>query len=1054
MNIRDVVVQEQERAGREAGRTANIYAGQKAQKQGAVSALGDIVAVNGNMEVPVATKTKMDGENSGNYSFADMAAAAQDMAANAAEGVAANEQAGQNLSILTGENYSRIEEEEGSLEEYQESSLDRAVERIRSEREWKEERLEEGMELRRDLQEGLENIQTLGFLSEKGEAQIREALERADLPVTQDLVNQVAAALQMSTSVAELSDSAKSFMIAQNLPATIENLYHAQHSGMAANTAEAIPKDVWEQYGPKIEQILQEIGGESQKLLPQAQWLFANELPIDADTLQVLQDLEELSESVLLDHTLNQIITQLAGGGRAFDTNLLQSDQDYQEYQDAAFFVERVSGIGEPDIYKTLQKMQEDAAAGGDGQGQDARQGQNPQPELTLEKLLEAAEDTDDVTDASQFDIQSITVRRQLEEIRLLMTANSVLELRRQGITIETEPLENTIEQLRALEDAYYIKQAEDAGLTLTEEELAGMHELTWQTADIAAAPAALLGSSVKQHQLLTVHELHGMAVSMTKQYQQYQQDYEAVGTQVRQDLGDSIKKAFAGIPEMLQDLGLEHTEANARAVRILGYNQMEITPESIQSVKEWDAEVNDLIRQAKPSLVLEMIREGKDPLNMSIPELNRYLHEKQQENGVAEEEKYSRYLWQLERQDGINAEERKDYIAIYRLLHQIEQSDGAVVGAVLQAGQHMDLKHLQTAARTMRVGALDETVSDETGVHVASEDYYQRMAEDILDHITPAKLRELANGDLPQIMDRSLEQISEKLREVEGDPQLLEEYYERQAEGLRETVRLADQARTFLNQFEVPGTIGNLRAAEFMLQEGGSPVKELLDRRRILEEDARKELEDILEELSESIDSREELEEQCRQTERFMQQILSKSKESADINSEDLKYLKLLGQGLRLQESLTRHQNYEIPILTGDTVTMINLTILQGKEQSGRIQINMESVDFGRVSGEMQIQGEQIKGLILCDDRVGFDALKEQGMTLAEKLEGSGFSVKKISYGMDYKSRGEVYGQQTSEADVDTKSLYRIAKVLVHHISETVRQTTRQGGEEVNYED
>lgn len=1038
MNIRDVVVQEQERAGREAGRTANIYAGQRTQKQGVAGVLGDIVAVNGNMEVPVTPKTKMDGESSGNYSFADMAAAAADATANA---VATNEQAGQNLAILTGENYSQIEEEEGSLEKYQESSLDRAVERIRSEREWKEERLAEGTELRQELQEGLESVQAMGFLSEKSEAQIREALERADLPVTQDMVSQVTSALLMSCSVTELSDSAKNFLLAQDLPATIENLYHAQYSGMEGNTAESISKEVWEQYGPQVEQILQEMGEENQQLLPQAQWLFANELPIDTNTLQKLQALEKLSGNISPDHTLNQIIAHLATGGRAVDTDLLQSDQDYQEYQDAASLVERVSEIGEQEIYKALQ---EDATGGNGSNGQNSQQGQNLQAELTLEKLLEASGELDDGMDTSQLDIQSITVRRQLEEIRLLMTAASVVELRRQGITIETEPLENTIEQLRALEDAYYIRQAEDAGVTLTEQDLAGMHEMARQTADIAAAPAALLGSSAKQYQLLTVNELHGMAVSMTKQYQQYQQDYEAVGTQVREDLGDSIKKAFAGIPELLQDLGLEHTEANERAVRILGYNRMEITTENIQSVKEWDAEVNLLIRQSKPSMVLEMIREGKDPLNMAIPELNRYLHEKQQENGVEDEEKYSRYLWQLERQDGISEEERKDYIGLYRLLHQIERSDGAVVGAVLQAGQRMDLRHLQTAARTMRVHGLDETVSDETGVRVASEQYYQGLAEEILEGITPAKAREIANGDLPQIMDRSLEQISEKLREVDGNPQLLEEYYDRQAEELRETVRLADQARTFLNQFELPNTIENLRAAEFMLQEGGSPVKELLERRHILEEDSRRELEETLEELPESVDSQEKLEEQCQQTERFMQQILSKSKESADISSEDLKYLKLLGQGLRLQESLMKRQNYEIPILTGDTVTTINLTILRGEEQTGRIQLSMERADFGRVSGEMQIQGEQIKGLILCDDRVGFDALKEQGTTLTEKLERTGFFVKNISYGMDYKSRGEMYEQQASETDIDTKSLYRIAKILVHHISETVRQTAR----------
>lgn len=1031
MNIRDVIVQEQERAGREAGRTANIYAGQRAQQNRAAGFLEDIAAVNGNMEVPVTPAASRDGENSGNYSFPDVAATT-------AESIAADEQAGQNLAILTGEDYSQLEQEEGALEKYQESSLERAVERIRSEREWKEERLAEGAELRAELQEGLENIQATGFLSEKSEAQIRDALERADLPVNQDMVNQVVSALQMSQSVTELSDSAKNYLLSQNLPATIENLYHAQYSGMEGNTADSIPQEVWEKYEPQIAQILQETGEEGRDLLPQAKWLFANRLPVDAETLQNLQALEELQKNISLDHSLNQIITQMAGGGRAVDTDLLQGDRTYQEMQEAASLVEDISGIGETEIHRALQEMQEDTA-GGNGGG-NAHPNQNPQPDLTLERLLKAAEGED--TEISQSDMQALTARRQLEEIRLMMTVSSVVDLRRQGIVIETEPLETVIEQLRALEDAYYMKQAKDAGLEVTKEDLAGMHDLVSRTADIAAAPAALIGSSLKQHQLLTVNELHGMAVSMTRQYQQYQQDYEAVGTQVRQDLGDSIKKAFAGIPELLQDMGLEHTEANERAVRILGYNRMEITAENIQSVKEWDAEVNLLIRQSKPSMVLEMIREGKDPLNMSIPELNQYLHEKIQEHGIEGEEKYSRYLWQLERQDGITEEERGDYIALYRLLHQIEQSDGAVIGAVLQAGQRMDLKHLQTAAKTMRTHGLDETVDDESGVRVAPERYYQGLAEEILDSITPAKAREITDGNLSQIMDRTIEKLSEELREAGGEPQLAEEYYKQQAEELRETVRLADQARVFLNQFELPDTIENLRAAEFMLQEGGSPAKEILERRRILEDGRLQELEEALEELPESIDSREKLEEQCRRTESFMQQILSKSRESADINSEDLKYLRLLGQGLRLQQSLTSQRNYEIPILTGDTVTTINLTILQGGEQTGRVQVDMENENFGKVSGELQMQGEQVKGLILCDDRVGFDALKEQGTTLAGKLEQAGFSVKNISYGMDYRSRGEMYGQVSGGTETDTAALYRAAKILVCHVSETVKQT------------
>lgn len=58
----------------------------------------------------------------------------------------------------------------------------------------------------------------------------------------------------------------------------------------------------------------------------------------------------------------------------------------------------------------------------------------------------------------------------------------------------------------------------------------------------------------------MTVRELHGAAISATKSAWQYQQDYEAVGTQVRTDLGDSIKKAFAYSDYAAGDGAGEHT--------------------------------------------------------------------------------------------------------------------------------------------------------------------------------------------------------------------------------------------------------------------------------------------------------------------------------------------------------------------------------------------------------------------------------------------------------------------------------------------------------------
>ena len=144
----------------------------------------------------------------------------------------------------------------------------------------------------------------------------------------------------------------------------------------------------------------------------------------------------------------------------------------------------------------------------------------------------------------------------------------------------------------------------------------------------------------------------------------------------------------------MLQEMGLESTPENERAVRILGYNRMEITEESIAQIKDWDAEVNTLIDRMKPATVLGMIRDGINPLEHTVTELNEMLADRGM-TAAQEEESYSKFLWRLDKTNGITAEERQSYIGIYRLLHQVQKEDHAAVGAVVQSGQQMDLSCL-----------------------------------------------------------------------------------------------------------------------------------------------------------------------------------------------------------------------------------------------------------------------------------------------------------------------------------------------------------------------
>ena len=68
--------------------------------------------------------------------------------------------------------------------------------------------------------------------------------------------------------------------------------------------------------------------------------------------------------------------------------------------------------------------------------------------------------------------------------------------------------------------------------------------------------------------------------------------------TAPRSDLGDSIRKAFSNVDDILTDMSLEKTSENQRTVRILAYNNMEITPENIEKVKEADRQVSAVVNR------------------------------------------------------------------------------------------------------------------------------------------------------------------------------------------------------------------------------------------------------------------------------------------------------------------------------------------------------------------------------------------------------------------------------------------------------------------------
>lgn len=971
----------------------------------------------------------------------------------------AKQQAGQNIAVLTGEDYQSMESEQGALEEYKASALDRAIKRHKENRRWQQENVQQNIENSKEYQETIKTLQEQGVTQLMDPAQIENALREADLPATKANVAKVASAVQMTTILPELSQDARAYILEDQMVPTIENLYQGQYSASGALDSSIVDDEVWQQLQGQIEGLLQENGiALDETVMADAKWLFANDIAVTPDNINTLQMLNDLSENMTPQKVLDQIIFAMQTGAAPEQASL--DDSQIVIAREAIETLEEITpedvenavrDYGQDEV--TLQHLKQAADVRKNGQGKNGNSRQVP---FDAEEPRKA----DAVPGADRAAVTMTQCR--LEEIRLRMTLPAAVRMAQKGIDIEVASLTNLVEELRRQEQDDYGEIMTD--VDLDDAQWSRVHETIAAAEDIRTAPAYIIGTGVRQYSLLTMNTLHKAAVSAVVQMRQYQTDYEVVGTQIRPDLGDSIQKAFQNVPDLLAELGMEDTQANQRAVRILGYNSMEITEQNVMKVKTLDAQVNSILDHMKPSLVMKLVQEGDNPLDLSLDELDRELEKLAGEQDVSSEEKYSRYLWRLEQEQGITRQERDGYIGIYRLLNQVESSDGAAIGSVVEAGWEMNLRNLLRAVRTEKRKGLDAKIDDDFGglsdlrytsksitqqIENAfdnqdfsgdssadhSQEYYERMNRQILRDITPAALREVSDGDMEQLLDGSLESLHERLKQAEGDPETEQTLYEQLAERIRETVEQSQEGVRYLEQIGLPDTIANIQAAQQLVAQNYDVYREIDQRRRDVPEEEYRELRQAMEEVPDALEDPVRLQESYDRLGQSMERILEHSYEDPVITGDELQGLKQLHAGMVFQNSMARRHSYDVPLQTGDQVTTMNVTLIQGEDDAGRVQIYMQDM-----SADFRISNGEVKGLILCDDRERYEELSGQADSLVEKLEQAGSPVKNISYTMNHRSRVDAMTAKAGERE-PSSSLYRVAKTVVQHVMGVMQQ-------------
>lgn len=796
---------------------------------------------------------------------------------------------------------------------------------------------------------------------------IEEQFRATDIPLTPENVDELKTAWELASSLQQPQEGEVGYLVDNGLEPEIWNLYVAENSG-AKVQQNTVPQELQDQMDKVITDAGLPVNDENRQ---KAQWLVGAGLPLTTDTLQQLAELDTIDYPVSEDAFAQAAASALAEGKSPVHANLARQEN----------------------IYEKATEMVQDWFS-------DAKW---------------------DVT------AENLAARKQLEEIRLRMTAEVNVKLLQSDFSIDTAPMEQLIEALRRAEaevaDKYFPNDADAVAKYET------YTQTVQVTNELPGLPVSVLGPYSLEQKVSqeTVAEFHSEGKALQTAYTEANERYETLMTAPRRDLGDSIRKAFSNVDDILTDMSLDKTPENQRAVRILAYNRMEITAENIERVKEADKQVTAVIEKLTPKNVLQMIRDGVNPLEKTFGELESYFAENPQ-SYEEEAEDYSRFLYQLEQKKDITENERKAYIGIYRMVHQIEREDGAAVGAVVNIGAELQFSTLLAASRSRRTSHMDWKVSDDTGL--------------------TQEVRLSENNISEQI---SVGMAKEILTDVSEDAESRDAYYQECLQQMREAVETEPGAAQMLERGEVNTSTSNLLAAQALLEDPAELFSDLQRYRKKYNkekeipvaatggEPAGTEASGLWEQLDQpnfADDYRTMLQDALQETETI-------SLEQAESHL-DVKQLQLVHKQLRLAGNLQNRQEYFLPMYLGDQLAGVHLTLQQGTGEISAVDIRVDAGDE-QLEAHLQVNGEHIEGYLVGNTPEEVTKLEKTSDIFLEWIQtdtSADWKAEKLSVvssrDMTRMATGETQNAETIESRADAAQLYRLAKGFLQAVADS----------------
>lgn len=792
--------------------------------------------------------------------------------------------------------------------------------------------------------------------------------------------------------------------------ASAEEICVAKHTG-GENNDKLLSDEEVESLMPEIEKLFEREGIEkSDENIKNARLFLKNEIAVSKENIEKADFLMNADFTDLYD----SLAKAEARGEDCLKADLYEIGKVTKDAQKRLYenYIKVSENIKKIDV-SILQKMYESGT------------------EYTLKNISDMASgyvaenlNTDDL----QISNEVVTAKRKITEIQLRMTNEAMLRLSGKGIDITTEHIENALETLKKTENEINAEILEKVGVKASAENL--------QTMELATK----VKNSLANVSVMNIFE-NAVKNSMVVNFKNISSTFQALELEPSAKYGDKLPYNEQQLTNLLETNGFEATNENIKVAEIISRNKMDLTEENMLAIKTINLKFEKIYNKLHPVTVAQMIKDGINPLEISLDDMLEYIDNFGEKYGQTSKEKIAEYIIEAENLGELTQDEKKAVIAIYRAMNITESYGSASMGLSSESTSNITMGKLLSAAKAFaktkkegfenviddNFGMLEEIKTDDENIQStlanavsnlnerekAVSEYMDLLIERLIDVSAPNELITLMR-EKSQFNEMALENIYNGLKKIakeQDDLFISKEKAESLAEKVRNMSDAGKEPLKWLTENNIPLTVNNISSMAKLIADSFKSGNELnkLDKEERkkgrdginIEEIDKAEIEneDIFAEISQNV---------VEEINNIYEEVVF-AEHSEDIG-DMLTRLKELGIDIELQRKLNSNKDgaYQIPIRLSDgNITNLNIYAINNNiDNDGTFKgfMNLQTENLNTVGAYIAVKENSVSVKVKAETEQNKNLLLQDREELEQMFLNAGFENISVEFICDEK--------------------------------------------------